>query len=197
MPRPGRGHWYSAKFQRIVAITAVLLVAGGCGAAEEPVSQAASQAAVTMPSAEVATAPPAAASAPTASDAEASERDGQDVEPLTSDTFQTPSGNIRCEAVARSSVECVIASGMNPEPTESDCNLDWRGVYVSAHEASPSCAGDPLMVVSDDADDVPVVGYGQTWQRRAVTCRSERAGLTCTNRRGHGFFLSRAGWRTF
>jgi hypothetical protein len=37
-----------------------------------------------------------------------------------------------------------------------------------------------------------VLAYGAQWTRDGLTCKSERAGVTCTNRKGHGFRLSRA-----
>ncbi len=36
-----------------------------------------------------------------------------------------------------------------------------------------------------------VLGYGKSWQNRSFVCVSELAGLTCKNRSGHGFSLSR------
>jgi hypothetical protein len=39
--------------------------------------------------------------------------------------------------------------------------------------------------------------YGATWRSGAFTCTSRLNGLTCTNRAGHGFFLSRQSYRTF
>lgn len=37
----------------------------------------------------------------------------------------------------------------------------------------------------------PTLAYGHTLEYGGVTCRSERIGLRCANRFGHGFFLSR------
>ena len=39
--------------------------------------------------------------------------------------------------------------------------------------------------------------YGRTWRNGAYTCRSRLTGLTCTNRAGHGLFLSRVSYRAF
>ena len=36
-----------------------------------------------------------------------------------------------------------------------------------------------------------VLRYGSRWTHAEVTCRSRTSGLTCRNRAGHGFFLSR------
>jgi acetylornithine deacetylase/succinyl-diaminopimelate desuccinylase-like protein len=37
--------------------------------------------------------------------------------------------------------------------------------------------------------------YGKVWRRGPFTCASRLAGVTCTNTRGHGLFLSRQSWR--
>ena len=41
------------------------------------------------------------------------------------------------------------------------------------------------------------LAYGRTWHSGAYTCRSRVTGLTCTNRAGHGLFLSRLSYRVF
>jgi hypothetical protein len=43
----------------------------------------------------------------------------------------------------------------------------------------------------------PVLDYGHTWARGGYKCVSRTSGLTCTNRDGHGWFLSRASSRIF
>jgi hypothetical protein len=49
------------------------------------------------------------------------------------------------------------------------------------------CAGDTVMDPS-----LPVLAYGEVWQRAGFTCRSEQAGLTCFNAMQRGFSLARA-----
>jgi hypothetical protein len=44
---------------------------------------------------------------------------------------------------------------------------------------------------------LPVLPYGQSWQRAGLTCLSEQSGVSCRNARGHGFTLSRAAQRVF
>ena len=44
---------------------------------------------------------------------------------------------------------------------------------------------------------MPVLPYGQTFQRQGLTCRSDESGVTCLNSRTHGFELSRAAQRVF
>ena len=41
-------------------------------------------------------------------------------------------------------------------------------------------------------DRLPVLPYGQNWQRAGLTCISEQSGMSCRKARGHGFALSRA-----
>jgi hypothetical protein len=109
------------------------------------------------------------------------------------ESFRMPSGNIGCIYVrASATLRCDILSGLRPEPRRR-CELDWTGItLIGTGRAAPQCAG-------DTAYDrrAHVLRYGATWRRGAITCRSGRDGLRCSNRRGHGFFLSRARWRVF
>ena len=43
----------------------------------------------------------------------------------------------------------------------------------------------------------PVLAYGRTWRGGVFTCLSQAIGLRCSNRVGHGFFLSRERWYRF
>lgn len=44
----------------------------------------------------------------------------------------------------------------------------------------------------------PVLRFGHTWRAGSLVCRSRASGLTCTNRRGHGWWLGRyVGYRLF
>ena len=108
---------------------------------------------------------------------------------LTTDTFQTPSGNIVCGYMPKG-LRCDLHSGLKPEPSDP-CPLDWVGVWVEADGAAgPDCAGDAV-------ESTQVLGYGRTWELGGMRCSSEATGLTCSNQGGHGFFLSRAAWRVY
>jgi hypothetical protein len=48
------------------------------------------------------------------------------------------------------------------------------------------CAGDTTSQLV-----VPFLGYGRAWRRGGIRCVSRSIGLTCRNRSGHGFFMSR------
>jgi hypothetical protein len=105
--------------------------------------------------------------------------------------FRTPSKNIACAYFtvgAPATLRCDILSGLKPEP-RGRCELDWTGVSMGAGRARAACAGDTVYDL-----DAPVLGYGKTWQRGPFTCLSMRIGLSCANRTGHGFFLSRESW---
>ena len=107
-------------------------------------------------------------------------------------TFQMPSKNISCGYLSGSGptfLRCDIRSGLKPEPRGA-CDLDWTGISMGGGMARPTCAGD---TVADPK--APVLPYGATWRRGPFTCLSSRIGLSCANRAGHGFFLSKESWR--
>jgi hypothetical protein len=116
------------------------------------------------------------------------------VSAATADTFipfRTPSGNINC-LYGQRSLRCDITSGLVPAPRGA-CDVDWTGLEVGVTgRAGPVCAGDTTI-----DRRARVVRYGSAWRRDGITCLSQRIGLRCTNRSGHGFFLSRQSWRLF
>ena len=109
--------------------------------------------------------------------------------------FRTPSKNIACmyeraEFGHKAFLRCDLLSGLKPQPHKS-CELDWTGLGMSKRgKAGPICAGD---TVYDKRE--PILKYGHTWKHRGFACHSKRTGLKCSNRGGHGFFLSRQSWR--
>lgn len=118
--------------------------------------------------------------------------------------FKTPSGNIVCgygiAPDGSGSVECGVKSGLKPPPPRVACSAgdpnDKRVSLTANGRAVPvTCAGDPGPFVSEST--ASVLGYGQSWSGGGISCSSATTGLTCKNRVGHGFFLSRASWRTF
>jgi hypothetical protein len=121
----------------------------------------------------------------------------------TTGVFKTPSGNIVCgysvTAAHGASVECGIRSGLRPAPRNTCTDLDYSGKRVSltatGRAAPVVCAGDPGPFLF--AARARVLAYGRSWRGGGIACTSRRTGLTCRNRRGHGFFLSRARWRSF
>lgn len=109
--------------------------------------------------------------------------------------FRSPTGNIQCLFFDASSVRCTIAALSNrPEQRPSGCELEWGhdfGLAASSREGERLCVGDTI------AGNYPVLHYGESAGSGAVTCRSARKGVTCVNRMGAGFELSRSLQRIF
>lgn len=113
--------------------------------------------------------------------------------------FRMPSGNVGCMLVEISgeqpSLRCDVLSGLRPMPPKPrSCQLDW-GVSVSMGDrgrASVGCVGDTVMVPG-----ARVLAYGTRWRHGGIACVSRASGLTCTNRSGHGWVLSRERSRLF
>ena len=107
--------------------------------------------------------------------------------------FRTPSGNIGCtfnSGLTPATLRCDIRSGLRPRPTKPrGCDLDWGDSYELRlrERAAITCHGDTAIVPRSR-----VLRYGTRWRRGGFTCTSRVTGLRCTNRSGHGFFLSRA-----
>jgi hypothetical protein len=123
----------------------------------------------------------------------------------TSGYFKTPSANIVCFYAGASPgpahVVCGIKSGLKPAPPRLPCTEggyagDRVDLFATGRTHVPSCAGDPGpftgLVVG-----ARVLGYGTTWSGDGLRCTSATTGLTCRNKSGHGFFLSRERWRSF
>ena len=101
--------------------------------------------------------------------------------------FRMPSKNIYCAYFG--SLRCDIRSGLRPKPTRPvGCDFDWGGTYFLGR-SGPARIG----CVSDSVFDpsARVLPYGTIWRRGGIACASRRSGLRCTNREGHGFFMSR------
>jgi uncharacterized protein DUF6636/VWA domain-containing protein len=123
--------------------------------------------------------------------------------PPPANVFRTPTHNIVCEhsPAGRSpgSIECGIHSGLKPAPARVNCN--GHGDFVKNRLAlqatgpvqAVTCAGDPGPFALETG--APVLRYGHRYSGGGITCTSRFKGLTCTNRDGHGFFLSRQRWR--
>lgn len=116
--------------------------------------------------------------------------------------FKTPSGNIVC-VYSATGVLCGIKSGLKPKPPYTrecrriglDHNADRISLGATGRADPIACSGDAGPFVGERS--APVLAYGKTWNRGGLRCRSAFAGLTCRNKSGHGFFLSRARWRRF
>jgi hypothetical protein len=120
--------------------------------------------------------------------------------------FKTPSGNIVCGyTIGRdgtASMECGIKSGLKPPPKRIHCEAgdpnDKRVSLRATGRAAPVlCAGDPGPLLPQIDARARVLAYGTTIRFGGIRCSSAITGLTCRNRSGHGFFLSRERWRMF
>ena len=109
--------------------------------------------------------------------------------------FRSPSGNIGCAGYG-SSVRCDIRATSNGLPARpKSCDLDYGNAYgvgISSRKGFRICAGDTVLDPRR-----PIRAYGTSWTFRSITCRIREAGVTCTNGKGHGFFLSRGRQRLF
>jgi hypothetical protein len=108
--------------------------------------------------------------------------------------FHTPSGNIGCGYTGaggspKGFLRCDIGTGIKPAPKKpASCQLDYGSGYSMGDtgRAKGVCAGDTVL------HQGKVLAYGKTWRNGGFTCASKTTGLRCTNRSGHGFFLSKA-----
>jgi hypothetical protein len=121
-------------------------------------------------------------------------------------SFKTPSRNIVCgygiAPDGTASMECGIKSGLEPPPHMIHCQAgdpnDKRVGLTDTGRARPVlCAGDPGPLLPVIEARAIVLRYGKRIRIGRITCSSAITGLTCRNRIGHGFFLSRASWRMF
>ncbi len=118
---------------------------------------------------------------------------------------KTPTRNISCfyvpiKPTARGNLLCDIKQSSYSRAEQAGCQartgLDWHGYELPWNrKASPSCAGGIMYDIGRDTPRFVVLAYGRTWRSHGFTCTSRVTGLTCTNRHGHGLFLSRASRR--
>lgn len=108
-------------------------------------------------------------------------------------TFNTPSGNIYCDvglSAESSDIFCVIARRSGPPAAPRPASCD--GVWGHGFGMTSSGRAEMVCTLSAEAfEGQDVIPYGRREDFGGVVCESERTGLTCTNRDGHGFFLSR------
>ena len=113
--------------------------------------------------------------------------------------FKSPSGNIFCgyfDYDGPTEVRCDMRNftpSMGKQP--ADCDLDWGDAFsvnAQSNRGSAVCHGDT--VISPDARILP---YGKSFAQGGIVCLSDTHGITCTNGKGHGFFVSKAQQRVF
>lgn len=117
--------------------------------------------------------------------------------------FKTPSGNIICfyDTGPVKFVDCGIRSGLKPAVHPHRCRVgdpvhSMIDLPASGRPIVPQCAGDPGPFLGYQQHP-RTLAYGRQWRGAGMRCTSAMRGLTCRNRDGHGFFLSRAHWHRF
>ena len=111
--------------------------------------------------------------------------------------FQSPSKNIACQYFdydKRNILRCDIGAIDTKPRRPADCDLDWGSAFEmnAKGAAARICHGDTVMDKS-----LPVLAYGEVWQRGGFTCKSEQSGITCFNTDRRGFSLARAKQEVF
>lgn len=111
--------------------------------------------------------------------------------------FLTPSKNIVCQFFTdnrQGVLRCDIMNMESRPRRPADCELDYGHAFEMSAKGNAGriCAGDTVMDPS-----LPVLAYGEIWQRAGFTCRSEQTGLTCFNAMQRGFSLARAKQEVF
>jgi hypothetical protein len=122
----------------------------------------------------------------------------------------SPTGNIRCLYVppARGNgpvnLLCSIARSAYATRLQDHCmapngsGVDWHGFELGAtRRGQILCTGGILYDPGTQHPHYVTLSYGRTWHQSVFTCTSRATGLTCTNRSGHGLFISRDSWRTW
>lgn len=112
--------------------------------------------------------------------------------------FQSPSGNIYCllgtETDGTNRADCQVQQHTYPIPPPGDCHLGGWGSQFSLKQGSPVelvCQGGMLT-----GPPLPTLDYGQTRSIGTITCRSDPAGMNCTDdSTGHFFRVSRDSYR--
>ena len=108
-------------------------------------------------------------------------------------SFHTPSGNIGCIKFG-GQLRCDIGQKSWHGPAQhASCPLAYGDSFTLRATGRPiwTCHGDTALHLGR------ALPYGTTWRSGPFTCISRITGLSCANRQGHGFFLSRQYYRTF
>lgn len=118
-------------------------------------------------------------------------------------TFDSPSGNIICYPTETTAVTCIIFENDWSESQqgglafedEEECGLDLTPVFELPVQGPPnifmSCHGDAFWPTENRF----VLPYGYSLHGPGFRCASEKAGMNCRNRQGHGFAIARARYR--
>jgi len=126
--------------------------------------------------------------------------------------FRTPTKNISCFFVLPhrddvgkllpGNLLCSIARASYAAKLQSACasraGVDWHGwTLAPTRRGAVSCSGGILYDPDRFRPGYVTLGYGEKLARLGITCVSATRGVTCTNARGHGLFISRTSWRVW
>lgn len=109
--------------------------------------------------------------------------------------FRSPTGNIGC-IVLRDVARCDIAKRDWRAPQRpAGCDLAWG----DAISISPGGRRGAFVCHGDTARDphARTLAYGHSVAAGTLRCTSRTDGVRCTNRKGHGFFISKQSYRRF
>lgn len=106
--------------------------------------------------------------------------------------FLSPSKNIACayfDYDKQNTLRCDIMEATVTARRPADCDLEWGKAFEMRSKGSAVrlCYGDTVM-----DPKLPVLAYGEVWQRGGFTCTSEQTGVTCFNADRRGFSIARA-----
>lgn len=107
--------------------------------------------------------------------------------------FSTPSKNIGCISTPNY-LRCDIrTTTVRPPPRPRSCDLDWGDAFQMSGSSGAHrlCHGDTAL------GGTRILGYGHSLRIGPFLCTSRTDGLTCRNRAGHGWLLSRNPIRLF
>jgi hypothetical protein len=118
------------------------------------------------------------------------------IDPANSDirpSFITPSGNIECTINLNRDPGAVLCQILKHDFPIGGCEYQpgtIATVDITGEARISGCAGDSMIQLSHFP-----IGYGTTVHFAPADCVIAETGVTCTNREGHGFTLSRASFQ--
>src|SRR5579871_717174 len=118
--------------------------------------------------------------------------------------FRGHGGGVVCGAFSVSGAPTLLECGTvdqlvpaPPRPSTKTCGgLDFAGNRIrlaATGEAFGFCSGDAGVLAA--IRSAPRLSYGTPRHAGPFTCTSTMAWMTCTNKSGHGFAMSRTHWR--
>ena len=181
-----------------LAAAALLALLTGCSSSDNPTTASESTTTAGMTSAAAPDRDPTVTTTTTDGSPQVSVTDHTGKKSLVE--FFSPSRNIAC-AVSTVDTEmpvgarCDISQKTWKAPAKpTDCEFDWGQALTLDAKAGFECVSDAAV----NAQDAPVLEYGQGVKLKTITCVSANSGITCTNSAtGHGFSVSREKYSLF